>query len=325
MCYNYNIMTNVEIIKKLSNSNSVCIIGHIDPDADALASMSILKDFLKNYFNISRVDMFADTDEIQENCKLILNQHDINPTPTIYDTAIAVDSPNIFRLGKFAKLFENSKQTILIDHHDTSTKYAQYNIVASASSTVEIIFQLLEQFNYNFTLKNYEDTYSGIITDTNNFTTPNINSNTFKTVSKIIEKIDHIKLYNNFFSNFSINSMKLLSFAIKNIISMENNKILITFLTDDDFKNANADINNIPGIINKLSATSNNVLACLIYKKDNDYYVSMRSKYGYNVANIAKKFNGGGHQGASGFLSKLPLNELINLIKQEFLNELLNN
>ena len=62
-------MTNLDIIKTLENSKAICIIGHIDPDADALASLTVLKNFLISKYKIATVDIFAQTDDVQTNCK----------------------------------------------------------------------------------------------------------------------------------------------------------------------------------------------------------------------------------------------------------------
>ncbi len=312
-------MTNLDIIKTLENSKSVCIIGHIDPDADALSSMTVLKDFLTNQYKIKVVDLFAQTNEIQENCKSILDGNTLNPSPKEYDTAIVVDSPNLERTGIYSNLFNKATNTYVIDHHNTNNLFAKYNIVENAASTSEIIYEILEKLNFNFTVKNYENIYAGIITDTNNFTTPNLTKQTFEVASKIIEKINYINIYDNFFSNYTINSAKLLSFALKNIISLKNNKILISYLNKNHFKKSNATVNNITGIVNKISTISGNILTCLIFKKEKEYYVSLRAKNGYNVANIAKKYNGGGHIGAAGFLTNLSIKKIIKLIKKEFL------
>lgn len=313
-------MTNVDIIKSLQNSKSVCIIGHIDPDADALASMTVLKDFLINYYNIPIVDLYGQTDEIQENCKFMLDGHIINSSVKEYDSAIVVDSPSLERIGDYSELFKEAKSTYSIDHHDTNTFFADFNIIEKAASTSEIIFKLLENFNYHFTEQNYKNIYSGIITDTNNFTTPNLTQTTFEVVSKIINKINFIEIYNNFFSNYSINSAKLYSFALKNLVSLKNNKILISFLNKKHFKKSNSTINNTTGIINKIATISGNILTCLIYPKEKEFYVSLRAKNGYNVANIAKKFGGGGHVGAAGFLTKIIPKKIVKIIKNEFLN-----
>jgi len=191
-----------EIFNKIKNSKSICIISHIDPDADAIASMIVLKDFLINHFNIPSVDLFAETNTIQENCKILLLNNTINNQSKSYDCSIMLDAPNLDRLGIYKGLFLSTNLKICIDHHNTNQNYGDFNIVEDITSTSEIIYKILETYNYNFSKHNLECIYAGIITDTNNFTTPNIKCSTFEIVSKLIEKIDFINIYNNFFANF---------------------------------------------------------------------------------------------------------------------------
>ena len=55
-------------------------------------------------------------------------------------------------------------------------------------------------------------------------------------------------------------------------------------------------------MVNELLNIDNNKFAYIIKQKEkNTYTVSLRSKVGFNVAKIASKFGGGGHEQASGF------------------------
>lgn len=315
-------MNNYSEINKLKNVKSVCIIGHLDPDSDALSSMVVFKHFLQNHLNVRNVDLFADTNRISEDCQSILNGEIINPPLNNYNVAIALDSTTLERLGKYQETFLNAQKRFVIDHHKTNTNYGDINIIENSSSTCEIIYSILKAYKYKLTNRDRELIYSGIITDTNNFTTPSLTERTFSTVSEIIEHIDHVSIYENFFAKFSIKNMKLFAKSIENVISLENEKILITYLTKEDLIKENADHNDLVGIVNRIATISGNLLTCFIHPKENNMYVSLRAKKGYDVAQIAKKFNGGGHTGASGFITKLNIEETINIIKQEFIAEI---
>lgn len=313
-------MTYEEIFNQIKQSKSICIISHIDPDADAIASMVVLKDFLINHFNIPYVDLFAETNNVQENCKMLLGNNTINNQQKIYDCSIMLDAPNLDRLGIYKNLFISTNLKVCIDHHNTNLNCGDLNIVEDITSTCEIVYKILKTHNYNFTKENLECIYAGIITDTNNLTTPNIKNSTFEIISQFIEKIDFISVYNNFFANFSLNNIKLLSIAIKNIKNSKNNNKIVTFISKNQFKKYKFTPNDTIGIINRLATISNNKLTCFIYPKNEHYYVSLRAKNSYNVAEIAKRYGGGGHIGASGFLSKLSIKKIIKLINLEFSN-----
>ena len=72
-----NKYANLEILK---GKNSVCLISHISPDADALSSMIVLKEFLISHFNILNVDIFAEQTDNLETYRDIIQPHIINST-----------------------------------------------------------------------------------------------------------------------------------------------------------------------------------------------------------------------------------------------------
>ena len=142
-------MKNYSEINKLKNAKSVCIIGHLDPDSDALSSMVVFKHFLINHLRVKQVDLFADFNRISEDCQTIIKGENINPTPTEYSIAIALDSTTLERLGKYQDLFLSAKIQFVIDHHKTNTNYGNINMVEDSSSTCEIVYSILKDFKYN--------------------------------------------------------------------------------------------------------------------------------------------------------------------------------
>lgn len=314
-------MKQYEIFNRLNNINSICIIGHLDPDADALSSMVVFKNFL-NSINFNNIDLYADCNTVSKNCKHIISgvAFNINNTNAKYDLAIALDCTNLDRLGKYAEIFTSARNTIEIDHHATNTQYANICIVEDISSTCELVYKILKEHHYNFTEKDYEYLYSGIITDTNNFTTSSTNNQTHIIAGEICEHININKVYNRFFSNFSMKNMDLFASAIKNIVNINNNEIIISYIDQDYLTKTNSTTNDLTGIINRLTQIENNKLACFIQPKSNNLnYISLRSKKGYNVGQLAEKYGGGGHDCAAGFNSELSQDALIKLLSDELI------
>ena len=318
-------MKKYDEIEKLKTRKSICLIGHLEPDADALSSMMVFRVFLINKFNIETVDIFAECEFVPVNCEFMMNNTSLNHQHCKqYDTAIMLDCPNLDRLGKYKDLFTEANDTICIDHHSTNQFCAKSNIVEIVSSTSEIIYSIIKQFNYSISPALKECIYAGMITDTNNFTTPNLTNRTFEVVSDIINDIDYIKIYNNFFSNFSITNMQLFASAINNIKTYENGKVICTYICPEKIKELNATFDDYTGIVNRVATTSGNIFTCLIQPDINNNYVSLRAKKGYDVSEIAKKYGGGGHKGASGFISTLSIDEILEIISKDLINELKN-
>ncbi len=317
-------MKNYKDLEILKRFKKICLIGHIDPDTDALSSMVVFYNFLKTKFKIETVDLFADCNQIENSYAPILNHFNINPALQNYDCAIMMDSPNIDRLGKYKELFITSPFKIVIDHHNTNNFDGDLNIVHTTSSTCEIIYLIAKEFNYNFTIADKGKIYAGIITDTNNFTVGNFNSSTFNVVSECIDEINNTSIYNHFFGKNSLLNMQLLSIAIQNIKTYEEGKILFTYISKEDTIKLNASHEDFTGIINRTATITGNILVCFVQPKENCYYVSMRAKNGCNVAKIAKAHEGGGHNGAAAFICDKEISTIEQFIIEEFKEELKN-
>ena len=312
-------MKNYEDLIILNNLKTVCLIGHSNADADSLASMVVFKNFLINHFKVEQVDLFADDSIITNTYSEFISNTEINNSPLEhYDAAIMLDTAKVEKLGNYKNLFNQSKIKINIDHHNTNEQSGNINIIEQISSTSELIFKICKHFNYKLSTEECGMLYAGIITDTNNLTVGNFNDETFAIISEFINDINHEEIYNHFFNNNSLTNMKLLARAINNISAYENDEIIITHIKEDDLLALNATHFDLVGIINRIATINTAKLVCFIYPQNNLYYVSMRGRKGFSVAEIAKKHNGGGHLGAAAFNSNQNIDEISKLILQEF-------
>ena len=320
-------MKKYDCLNTLIGTKSVCIIGHVNADPDALSSMVVLKDILKSVFKISKIDLFSDSPVIGDNLleilgsnKLYTNLSEIRVKK--YEVCVVLDSPNLDRLGCFKFLYNNATKTINIDHHATNLAIAQTNIIENSSSCCEIVYNIAKHFKYSLSTEQKGKLYAGIITDTNNFTVGNFDDKTFKICSDITKNIDKKAIYNAFLSNNTLKTMQLLSLAINNIASFNHNQIIISHISHEEAKQQKATHEDLCKIINQLATINTAKLTCFIEPRDNHYYVSMRAKESFDVAKIAKVHGGGGHIGAAAFLSNLSLKETEQLILTEFREQL---
>ena len=311
-------MKNYQKLSVLKNSKNVCIIGHLNADTDALCSMVCLRDFLLSTFPDLNIYLATDTKVIQNNYLSILEDIPLNNIPDNIDTAISIDCPNINRLGKYSEIFEKSKTKIVIDHHLTTTNFGDINIVEITSSSCEIVYNIMNEFNYKISKQVLGKLYAGVITDTMNFTVGTLTDTTYEIASTSSKTIDVQSIYDNFLNHHSLINMKLLAESIDNLKTYFDGKINISYIRRQSIKKLKATFDEYTGIINKLASIQNNLMSCLIEPKENLYYVSLRGKRGYNVGEIAKKYGGGGHAGAAAFDSRLPLRKIKRLILEEF-------
>ena len=318
-------MNKYKALNKLKQFNSICLITHYNPDGDAIGSTTVFRDFLKEKFHINTVDIFAETSGSTDYITPLLDGYTLNPKMISYDCAILLDVATPSRAGLYESLFLNAPFKVIIDHHIPQDVKANILIRENISSTCEIVFNILKNFKYKLSTKNKGRLYTGMMTDTANFTVGNFNKHTIKLVSEIIDDIDHHAIYQQFLNNNSIETMNVLSVAIKNIKQYQQSKILISQISHKESKLINANPEDYSHISNKLASINGNLFSAFIYPKNNEYYVSLRSKPGYNVAEIANKRNGGGHIGAAAFKSNASISDIKEFLLSEFKEQLNNN
>ena len=315
-------MKNYNKLNEIKGIKSVCILTHIQPDADALCSAVVLRDFLINNFGVSKVDLFAECSNLPENYNPILEDIKLNPNTSKYNLSIMIDCPNSSRLGIYKELFKSAKHKIVIDHHSTNNFEGEINFVENVSSTCEIIYSILKHFKIKISTKNQGKLYAGIITDTNNFTVGNITHKTLKIASEFSKNINREAIYNNFLSNNTLKNMQLLSLAIQNTVSFDHGQILISHITHEEAHKFKASFEDYYGIINSLATINSAKYICFIKPINNIYYVGLRARKGADVSVIAKENGGGGHIGAAAFESDKTLQEIEQLILTSFRREL---
>ncbi len=305
-----------DCLNVLSATKSVCIITHLKPDIDALASVSVLASFLLNRFNLN-IDVFTEYETLPKSYSELIKGVKLNPKKKQYETAIMIDCPNSMRLGIFKPIYDGAKTKIVIDHHATNDYSGDVNLVETTSSSCEIVFNILKHYKYNFTNRELELIYQGIVADTNNFTVGKFDSKTFEIASYIAKHID-VRVLGQKHLSCSLGSMKILAKAIDNLESFNNGKLLLSTISKKEANNLNVMAADYSDVINRLATIENNAIVCFVYPIKKSYYVSLRAKDQYSVAEFALKNGGGGHKGAAAFICNKGLGYIKKMVLKEF-------
>lgn len=286
-----------QIIRKIKEYDNIVIARHIGPDPDALASEIALRDSIKLTFpkknvyavgnSVSKFRYFGDLDRID----------DKNLEKPLL---IILDVPNKNRIDGIN--YDVYDYVIRIDHHPNVENVANLEMVNdSASSTCELITELIINTKLKMNEKIASNLFLGIVADSDRFLLSYTTPNTFKLVTMLIEeyKLDIAKLYDNLYER-PLNEVKFQSYITLNMIVTENNfgyikldkKIMDEF--EVDASAASNMVNNF-NFIKELYAW-----AFSSYDEKNDIYkINIRSR-GPIINTVAQKYNGGGHIFASG-------------------------
>lgn len=284
---------------KLKSERSVALFCHVRPDGDCLGSALALKKALI-HLGIE-AEVFCD-DPVPSRF-FFLNQ-----TKTVkkeldkdYSAFVAMDCADLTRLGSFADKFLAHKNTYIIDHHISNTRYAKTNFIFDRASNSENVFNLLNEMGVAIDEEMANLLFMGIMTDTGNFRHKNVKSETFYTAGKLIEfGADQTEIYFNMFSAQSKQRALLFGKTMTKIRYFLDDRFAVATVRLDDFISSGAEQSETEGFIDFIMGiTGVEVGACVMETQKNKFKISFRSKSA-DVNAVAGTFGGGGHVLASG-------------------------
>lgn len=309
---------------QLIGINTVAIAGHVRPDGDCVGSCLATYNYIKeNYLDLNvtvylepipKIFQFLSrSEEIQHDAKKEIQ----------YDLFIAQDCGEIGRLGLFAKYFESAKKTICIDHHISNQNFADENyIFPNASSTSELIFDLIEETK--ITKEIAECIYTGIVHDTGVFQYSCTSAKTMSTAGVLMEKgIDFSRIIDKTFFEKTFEQNRILGHAlVKSQLQLEGSCIS-TVITKEEMEQYQVLPKHLEGIVSQLRSTKGVEAAIFLYQnEDGNFKVSMRSVGLVNVAEIAMKYGGGGHERAAGITMQGDADKIVETLLAEVKSQL---
>jgi len=291
-----------EIGSYIKNFNDFLIVGHKDPDGDAIGSSlalyRALKEVGKNAIvaNISNIsDLYYFLDDVK-NIKLLQNNEKAQ-------VIITVDSAD-FERTRLDESYVKNKILINIDHHPTNTYYGNVNFVVPEAAAVGcLIYDILRYNALPISLHTAEYIYLSILTDTGSFRYSSTNSKAFRIASELISiGVKPWKIAYNIYESKKLSTLKLMGKAINTIESFYNNKLTIMYITQQMYEETNTNSDDTEGFVNIARSVKGCEVGALLREDKPDYIkVSLRSKDEVDVSIIAQKFGGGGHKNAAGF------------------------
>ena len=315
-------LTLKSVTKLFSEKRNIIFIPHSSPDADALGSCLALYHFFnqENEVNIISPNEYTEILNFLPGSENILNyERDKEKCENIFnkgDVIFTLDFNSLGRARNLSSLIsKSSATTIMIDHHENPDNYADITISNSKmSSTCEMVYDFICSIDKSKIDNNIATCiYTGIVADTGSFRFPSTTSKTLKIGSELINYgVNVTEIFEKLHNNFQFKRLKLLGSAINNFKKIEGLPVVYTSITDKDQKVNDFKKGDSEGFVNfGLSVAGILCSVLFIEKKDEGLIkISFRSKGDFKVNIFASKyFNGGGHEHASGGISRLSLKE----------------
>jgi phosphoesterase RecJ-like protein len=310
----------------VNRSKRILVTSHISPDPDAVSSLTLMNETLKQNFPDKNILAILEEEPTRLNFIPGYNSIRFQPldqavTEFKPELIILLDGNNYERFSRHngqsirQKIADDQIKTVIIDHHeltgkDDSDVYINQNSPASASEVYKVCF---EQLGWQKPSEASEITMIGLYADSGGFIylKDGVHSGVFELVAKLLEdgvKLERIK---NQLTQFSSDDISALNALFTNTKS--EGDYTYSYL-DDDFisdwlakGHTYSDLQIATGryLDDYVRNVEGRKWGFIVYRnklQGDDYFsVSFRSVGGIkDVAELATKLGGGGHKPAAG-------------------------
>lgn len=284
-----------EIYKKIEEFNTIVIARHIGVDPDALASQLALRDAIKLTFPEKKVLAIGTGSAKFYQVGKLDKLEKVNNA-----LLIVLDTPDKRRVDSVD--FSQFSYKIKIDHHPFVEKFCDLEYIDdTASSTAEIIMNLIMNVGLECNKSIAETLYLGLVSDSNRFLFDSCNSKTFGLVSIFLDKykFELSEVYKKLYLR-PMNEVRLEGYIALNMIVTDNGLGYIK-ITNEILNQLEVDSASAGNMINNFNFINEVLVWATITEdiKNNQIRVSIRSR-GPEINEVAEKYNGGGHKFASG-------------------------
>jgi phosphoesterase RecJ-like protein len=302
----------------LRDHQRFAVTSHENPDGDALGSLLAAHLGLRELGKDS-VMVLGQQPIPAEYGFLALEDHGLVheiPADIGERVLVAVDCAQGSRIAARG-IAEVSAWSVNIDHHHDNTIFGAVNlVVGGASSTAEVLADVFSALELRLTPPIAEALYTGLVTDTGRFQYANTTPKALRLAAELVDAgADVSRIFQQVFETVQFPKLRLLGRAIAHTSTHEDGRVVIAYLTREDFAETDADEPYSEGIIDSLRAVEGSELACLIRElapgAGAKYKGSLRtSADDLDVSAIARLTGGGGHRQAAGFSSDLDIEDV---------------
>ncbi len=309
-------------VELINNANSVLLVAHVSPDADALGSALAIGLALESIGKKVQVSVGEPGFTVPDSLQVLPGKHLVvapeNLAPV--DLVISCDTSSHERLGVLEDLLVSAPNSIAIDHHPSFTGFGKLHLVdPDAAATAELALELIDLLKIELTADIASAIYAGLATDTGSFRYNSTSAYTMQIAARLFAAgINHAELALELFDTESFEALQMLGDAIKRaqlLPDAANGRGLVYTSI------AIADRNGLPElamerVIDVLRRTAEAEVSAIFKQGDDGIWKgSLRSKTSLDVGAVATALGGGGHSYAAGYTGTNDLSAMVEELK----------
>ncbi|RRO16332.1 bifunctional oligoribonuclease/PAP phosphatase NrnA [Saccharopolyspora rhizosphaerae] len=294
----------------LAAAPDVTLLGHVNPDADALGSALALGRALKQRGSTVRVS-FGHPDKPAHSLRdldvdgLVVPASQVPAAPPLL---VVCDSGSLGRLGRLAdrvkKTIAAGGEVVVLDHHVANTRYGTLHVVdESAEATALIVLRVLDELGAELDMPIARCLYAGLVTDTRSFR--HAGAEVHRVAARLLEAgVDPEATTKTLLDTHPFGFLGMLS-GVLGKAELETSAARGMGFVHATVRKADSDglgSEDVDSVIDVLRTTSEAEVAAVLKEIGTDHWsVSLRADSRIDVSHVANACGGGGHRLASGF------------------------
>lgn len=292
-------MTLRETASFLKARNNFIILTHRRPDGDTVGSAAALCHVLRAMGKTAFIHCNDGiTPRLAPFTEGLFAQADYAP-----DTVVAVDIADEKLFCAAADVFRG-RVDLCIDHHPTNTRYAKdLWLDEHEAATGALIWQLAEELGKADSKEVCNAVYLALATDTGCFKYANTTPLCHRAAADCIQRgADFHAINTTFFVVKTPARLALETEIFSNLVVSPCGRACVAVISREFINKTGADMDDLDNLSSLLMQLEQIRCGALLTENTNlgTYKLSVRSRAPVNAAAVCKKFDGGGHERASG-------------------------
>lgn len=294
------------VVKRLQAASSLLAVTHVHPDGDALGSMVGLGRAGEQAGKTVRMLV---PDALPQRYRFLLEGLQIAATEQFAelaeqaDVVVVLDTCCFSQLGGLAEGIQRCREkVVVVDHHTTRDDVGAVQwIDVSAAAVGAMMAELLEVLGWPVELPVIEALAAAVTSDTGWLRFANTDPRVLRRLASWIEAgLRPDELYRHIYQSDRPEQLRLTARMLESLELHCDEKLAVMTIRAKDFAETGARADEIENLVNEAMRLSSVVAAALLVEQADCVHASLRSREAIDVAQIARRFGGGGHARAAG-------------------------
>lgn len=290
-------------IRCMQAARRILIVSHANPDGDAIGSTLALG---KGLQSLGKQVVMFNEDPLPHSLTFLPHANELVhqlPRPEEIDLTIMVDCSQPKRAGDAFEALAPALPIMVIDHHLINGATGDGNCIdTQAAATGHVVYELLRRMAVAITPELATLIYTTVIMDTGFFRYSNTTAGVFELAAELVHcGASPSEISQAALENCPPAQLRLLTLVLETMEFHFGGQCASLVLTQQMLEEAQATSDMAEEFINYARSVQGVELAVLFREREPGVYkMSFRSKKRVNVAELAARFEGGGHQHAAG-------------------------